>query len=113
MPASQYAMVKGMPRLTFEVSVPPDPSRQRVVIVGTDPALGNWRPEHGLVLEMEADGKFRGACDLPYGLIEFKITRGTWETEESYADGMPVLNYQHLMAHDVDLSIAVEHWKDA
>ncbi len=102
-----------MPRLTFEVSVPADPTRQRVVVVGTDPALGNWRPERGLTLERGADGKFRGACDLPYGLVEFKVTRGTWETEESWADGTPVLNYQHLMAHDLDLSIDVEHWKDA
>jgi enterochelin esterase-like enzyme len=102
-----------MPRLTFEVIVPADPTRQRVVIVGTDPALGNWQPERGLVLERGNDGKFRGACDLPYGMLEFKVTRGTWETEESWADGTPVLNYQHLIAHDLDLSIEVEHWKDA
>jgi enterochelin esterase-like enzyme len=102
-----------MPRLSFEVSVPSDPTRQRVVIAGTDPALGNWRPEHGLVLEKGADGKFRGACDLPYGLVEFKVTRGTWDTEESWLDGTPVLNYQYLIAHDLDLVIEVEHWKDA
>lgn len=102
-----------MPRLSFEVSVPPDPTRQRVVVVGTDPALGNWRPERGLELDKESDGKFRGMCDLPYGLIEFKVTRGTWDTEESYADGTPVLNYLHLMAHDLDLAIDVEHWKDS
>jgi enterochelin esterase-like enzyme len=102
-----------MPRLTFEVTAPPDPTRQRIVVVGTDPALGNWRPERGLVLEKGADGKFRGACDLPYGVVEFKITRGTWETEESWADGAPVLNYQYLIAHDLDISIDVEHWKDA
>jgi enterochelin esterase-like enzyme len=102
-----------MPRLTFEVSIPPDETRQRVVVVGTDPALGNWQPERGLELERGGDGRFRGACDLPYGLVEFKITRGSWETEESWADGAPVFNYQHLMAHDLDLSIEVEHWKDA
>ena len=102
-----------MPRLTFEVTVPPDPTRQRVVVVGTDPALGNWRPERGLVLERGNDGKYRGACDLPYGLVEFKVTRGTWETEESWTDGTPVLNYQYLVAHDLDVSIEVEHWKDA
>jgi enterochelin esterase-like enzyme len=101
-----------MPRLTFEISIPQDPTRQRVVIAGTDPALGNWNPERGLVLERGDDGKFRGACDLPYGMVEFKITRGSWETEESYADGAPCLNYSYLVAHDLSLAIEVEHWKD-
>jgi enterochelin esterase-like enzyme len=101
-----------MPRFTFQVTVPPDPTRQRVVIVGTDPALGNWQPERGLVLERDADGLFRGACDLPYGLVEFKITRGSWETEEAFTDGTAAYNYQYLAVHDLDLALEVENWKD-
>ncbi len=101
-----------MPRLTFEVTIPADPTRQRVVIVGTDPALGNWQPERGLVLERGEDGKFRGAADLPGGAVEFKITRGTWDTEETFLDGTIALNYQYLVLHDVDVAIEVEHWKD-
>jgi enterochelin esterase-like enzyme len=101
-----------MPRLTFEVTIPPDPTRQRVVIVGTDPMLGNWQPERGVVLDRGDDGKFRGAADLPGGLVEFKITRGSWETEETYLDGSIALNYQYLMLHDVEAHIEVEHWKD-
>ena len=101
-----------MPRFTFEITIPPDPTRQRVVIAGTDPSLGNWNPERGLVLDQGSDGKFRGACDLPYGLVEFKITRGAWDTEESYADGSPCLNYSYLAVHDLGLAIEVEHWKD-
>lgn len=101
-----------MPRLTFEITIPSDPTRQRVVVVGTDPSLGNWNPERGLVLDAGADGKFRGACDLPYGMVEFKVTRGSWDTEESYADGAPCLNYTYLAAHDLSIAIEVEHWKD-
>lgn len=101
-----------MPRFTFQVAIPPDPSRQRVVIAGTDPALGNWQPEKGLVLEHDDDGMFRGAVDLPYGIVEFKITRGSWDTEEAFADGTAAFNYQYLAAHDLDLSLEVENWKD-
>jgi len=101
-----------MPRLSFQVTIPPDPKRQQVVIAGTDPALGNWQPERGLMLDRDADGVFRGACDLPYGIVEFKITRGTWETEEAFQDGHATYNYQYLMAHDLDLKLVVEHWKD-
>ena len=102
-----------MPRLTFEVTIPADPTRQRVVIVGTDPMLGNWQAERGLPLERCSDGKFRGAADLPGGLVEFKITRGSWDSEETRLDGTIALNYQYLMLHDVDVAIEVENWKDS
>ncbi len=101
-----------MPRLEFEVSVPADPERQHVVIAGTDPALGDWQPENGCVLERGPDGRFRGAVDLPHGIVEFKVTRGSWATEESYKDGGSPLNYQYLVAHDLTVLIEVEHWKD-
>lgn len=101
-----------MPRLNFEIAIPPDPARQHVVIVGSDRAIGDWQPEKGLVLHAMADGKFRGGCDVPHGLVEFKITRGSWETEETDPDGTPVLNYQCLVAHDVTAVEEVEHWKD-
>jgi enterochelin esterase-like enzyme len=101
-----------MPRLNFEISVPPHPEHQHVVIAGSDPALGDWQPEKGLVLRRYADGKFRGGCDLPHGLVEFKITRGSWDTEETYADGTLPLNYQYLVAHDLTAVEQVENWKD-
>ena len=101
-----------MPRLSLEVTIPADPERQQVVLVGTDRALGNWQPERGLVLDRADNGKFRGAVDLPSGLVEFKITRGSWETEETYLDGTLPLNYQHLVLHDLDVAIQVDHWKD-
>jgi hypothetical protein len=72
-----------MPRVNFEISVPADPKRQQVVITGSDPALGDWQPEKGLSLHPFADGKFRGGFDAAYGLIEFKITRGTWKLKKS------------------------------
>ena len=102
-----------MPRISFEVSIPADPARQHVVIVGTDPALGSWQPEKGLALERQPDGRFAGAADLPYGLVEFKVTRGSWETEEAYKDGSVPLNYQYLIAHDLTVAVTVDHWKDS
>ena len=102
-----------MPRLSFEVTVPAVPARQHVVIVGTDPALGSWQPEKGLVLDRQPDGRFTGSADLPYGLVEFKITRGSWQTEETNKDGTVVLNYNYLIAHDLTVPVTVDHWKDS
>jgi enterochelin esterase-like enzyme len=101
-----------MPRLNFEITIPKDPDRQSVVIAGSDPALGDWQPEKGLALHRTADGNFRGGCDVPHGLIEFKITRGSWDNEESYKDGSTGLNYQYLVAHDLTVVSEVENWKD-
>lgn len=101
-----------MPRISFEVTAPPQSPAERVVIVGTDPALGSWQVEKGLVLESGPDGRHYGAADLPYGLVEFKVTRGSWEREETYKDGTIPLNYQYLLAHDLHVAVHVEHWKD-
>jgi enterochelin esterase-like enzyme len=101
-----------MPRITFEVRIPADSDRQQVVIVGTDRALGDWQPAKGLALQRQEDGVFTGAVDLPYGLVEFKITRGSWATEETYKDGTTCLNYQYLIAHDLHVTAEVENWKD-
>ena len=99
-----------MPRLSFEVTAPA--GSDCIVIVGTDPALGNWQPARGLPLERAADGTYCGTVDLPYGLVEFKVTRGSWETEETHQDGAIPLNYQYLVAHDLTVRIEVGHWKD-
>ncbi len=102
-----------MPRLSITVSIPPDPGRQKVVVVGTDRGLGDWQPEKGLDLQCESDGRFTGAIDVPYGLIEFKITGGSWESEEVALDGATLPNRQYLIAHDLSLYLEVEHWRDA
>ena len=101
-----------MPSVTFEITVPPDASKQHVVIVGTDRALGDWRPENGLVLE-KRNGKFVGSTDIPHGLIEFKITRGSWLTEATSRDGSLYPNSLYLVQHDMTISLEVENWNDS
>lgn len=101
-----------MPVVHFEVTVPPDPSKQHVVIVGTDRALGDWLPENGLVLE-KRNGKFVGSTDIPNGIIEFKITRGSWLTEATNLDGTRYPNSLYLVAHDMTISLEVENWNDS
>lgn len=101
-----------MPRLSFDVIVSADCLSDRVVVAGTDPALGDWQPEKGLALERDDDGHWRGSADVPHGLVEFKITRGQWSNEETYRDGTPCLNYQYLVIHDLTVTAEVEHWRD-
>ena len=101
-----------MPSVTFEITVPPDTSKQQVVIVGTDRALGDWKPENGLVLE-KRNGKFVGSTDVSHGIIEFKITRGSWLTEATSRDGSRYPNSLYLVQHDMTISLEVENWNDS
>src|SRR6476660_8442138 len=101
-----------MPSVTFEITVPPDASKQQAIIVGTDRALGDWYPANGLVLEKRSD-KFVGTADLPHGLIEFKVTRGSWLTEATFKDGTPYPNSLYLVQHDMTISLEVESWNDS
>ncbi len=101
-----------MPSVTFEITVPSDASKQQVVIVGTDRALGDWKPENGLVLE-KRNGKFVGSTDIPHGIIEFKITRGSWLTEATSRDGSRYPNSLYLVQHDMTISLEVENWNDS
>ncbi len=101
-----------MPSVNFEITVPPDASKQHVVIVGTDRALGDWKPENGLVLE-KRDGKFVGSADIPHGIVEFKITRGSWLTEATSKEGLHYPNSLYLVQHDMTISSEVENWNDS
>jgi pullulanase len=101
-----------MPRITFHVSVPADPGLQRVVVVGSNRALGDWQPEKGLELQSAGLGRFTGSVEMPEGLVEFKVTRGSWATEEACRDGALAFNYQYLLTHDLTLDIEVAHWAD-
>jgi hypothetical protein len=42
--------------------------------------------------------------------VEFKITRGSWDSEETAPDGTVALNYQYLVLHDIEVAIEVDHW---
>jgi enterochelin esterase-like enzyme len=101
-----------MPLVIFEITVPPDPSKQHVVVVGTDRALGDWKPEQGLVLE-KRNGKFVGSTDIPHGVIEFKITRGSWATEATSKDGSWSPNSLYFVQHDMTIALEVENWHDS
>ncbi len=102
-----------MPRVQFRVRIPSDPSRQGVVVVGSDRMLGDWQPEKGFVLRRVDADTYTGAVDVPRGPLEFKLTRGSWATEQALPDGCPPENAHCLVTHDMALELEVPHWHDA
>jgi predicted alpha/beta superfamily hydrolase len=46
-------------------------------------------------------------------LLEFKVTRGSWERVETRADGAPLPNRRHRVRGDATLTLRVARWADA
>lgn len=97
-------------RVTTEV---PLPVGEQVFIAGNQPSLGDWRPD-GLPLNREADRVWIGEAEIePGARVEFKITRGDWNSEEVLANGSVPGNHtiQADEGHVVEINVAA--WKDA
>lgn len=74
--------------VTFEIVTPsPLPVGQQVFISGNIDMLGNWEPD-GFPLNRQDDDTWYGYTviepDIP---VEFKVTRGSWRTEECDESG--------------------------
>jgi len=75
-------------RVKFEINTAaPLPVGEQVFIAGSPEELGRWKPD-GLPLSRVSDDLWAGAAACAAGEpLEFKITRGSWETEETGPDG--------------------------
>jgi predicted alpha/beta superfamily hydrolase len=94
------------------VRVPADtPADASVYLAGSLPAIGGWRAD-GVRLARQADGTYAGDLALEPGqALEFKITRGSWQTVEKHADGSERPNRELTVdAATKQLDVTVERW---
>jgi predicted alpha/beta superfamily hydrolase len=91
--AGAQAPVTREAHVTFEVTVPPEtPADAEVWLTGNHDALGQWNPQ-GLKLTRTSQGRYTASLKMPAGaLLEFKVTRGSWDTVEKGAQGEEVPN---------------------
>ncbi|GAB4110234.1 MAG: hypothetical protein Kow00105_18970 [Phycisphaeraceae bacterium] len=74
--------------------------------------LGAWRAE-GLELKKQADGRYSTTVQLPAGtLIEYKVTRGSWNTVERGPDGAEMENRKLTPTKTQSVNIQVATWVD-
>jgi predicted alpha/beta superfamily hydrolase len=100
--------------VTFVVTPPENtPKDQVLYLSGSVPALGNWDAA-GLPLQRQTDGKYTAtAPDLLNGMdYAFKITRGTWGTAESDADGKEATNHAFTASKDGKVEVTIPNWID-
>ena len=85
----------------------------KVFISGSIEPLGLWKPD-GLPLERVDDNTHRATLSLKKGTgLEFKVTRGTWETVERGEKGEDIANRFLTADADKTVTITVANWSTA
>jgi len=96
--------------VNFIVQVPN--STDQVTITGNIPQLGNWNPTE-LQLQKINDTKYSIIVKVPNNTnIEYKITRGSWDTEALTIDGRIPNNYNVKISTDSTINHIVPKWRD-
>lgn len=101
--------------LTFEVTVPPEtPANAEVWLSGNHAALGQWNGA-GVKLTRSPEGRYTTQLSLPPGTaLEYKVTRGSWDTVEKDASGQERPNRTWRVSGKPErVSVTVARWADA
>lgn len=76
-------------------------------------SFNNWNPgQKESQLIKDSRGVLSITLAAPQGKYEYKITRGSWETAESGADGGALENRMVEIVSDTTIEIAIQHWAD-
>jgi predicted alpha/beta superfamily hydrolase len=102
------------PQTVFLVTVPPNtPPNDPVWLSGNHPLLGNW---NGAGVKLHKAMGDRYATTLPFEpnlSLQFKATRGSWETVEKGSKGEEIGNHTHKTGSGYErFSFTVASWAD-
>ena len=110
---STLAVAEETVTIKLVVTVPATtPISDKVYVAGNAKALGEWAAG-GVALARKDDGTYTADIKLAKGSeVEFKFTRGSWETVEKQADGSEVDNRKLTADSDRDEKIEIKAWRD-
>ena len=100
-------------KVTIRV-VPPasTPKGSTICIAGNAPMLGNWDPG-AVKLVNDGDHRWSFSTVVPAGtVLEFKLTRGTWDSEAEYVDDVVAQNTVVIVRSDTTITLVPSTWKD-
>jgi len=96
-------------KVTFLVEVPSyTPVDAQLYIAGS---FNNWNPADPNYRFSKENDIFKITIEL-VGKIEYKITRGSWETVEKGVKGEEIPNRFLEVDKDMEVKISVSHWRD-
>ncbi|MDZ7344281.1 MAG: alpha/beta hydrolase-fold protein, partial [candidate division KSB1 bacterium] len=99
--------------VTFKIVTPPStPDSAKVFIAGNQAVLGDWDPGK-IALQKQNDSLWTISRKFPKGLlVEFKITRGSWQTEAIYQVGVVPTNTTFTALSDTTITFRPLMWRD-
>ncbi len=98
--------------ITFRVIPKSLPPSSKIYIAGNHSKLGNWQA-NVVALHEQPEGSWSRSFSFRRGTpLEFKITRGTWESEAVSAEGIEFPNSVLEVERDTTLVIEIGHWRD-
>ena len=98
--------------ITIQVIAKNVPDESTLYVTGNDVKLGNWQPDLVKLIETE---KCKWSIKISFAIgkkVEFKITRGSWETEALNDDGSIPANFRLDVLRDTTIEIGVNLWAD-
>ena len=101
-------------RVTLVVTgLPEGTPRDAVLSIGAN--VNGWSPAApGFTFERQGANPPRLVIDVPAGtLLEYKVTRGTWDTVEKAPDGSDRANRTLDVVCEATVEIVVVRWADA
>ncbi|MBI5464471.1 MAG: histidine kinase [Ignavibacteriales bacterium] len=85
---------------------------EQLFIAGNHPKLGDWNPG-AVTMNRENDSAWSFAVDVSVNArVEFKITRGTWNSQAVYQKGIIPPNTVVVMARDTVIVLHPVSWSD-
>lgn len=86
---------------------------EKIIIAGNTNGLGNWDPDK-VSLDKINDSTWAKTFNFKKNdLIEFKFTKGSWESEALNSDETVPDNFKLLVSTDTVLHYRINIWKDA
>jgi len=108
-----YSEARKNAYVTIKVMPPSStPAGAKIFIAGNQPALGDWDPGK-TALQQQNDSLWTLAQKFPKGLlVEFKITRGSWDAEAIYQAGVVPRNTSFVARVDTTITLRPIMWRD-
>ncbi|MHC1737648.1 MAG: alpha/beta hydrolase-fold protein [Ignavibacteriaceae bacterium] len=97
--------------ITITVTAPNLSADEKIFISGNHASLGNWNPGQ-VSLEKLNDSVWSKEFSFPSGTkLEFKFTKGSWNSEALNEDKSVPGNYSFTGTEDATLNFTINYWK--
>ncbi|MBM4160630.1 MAG: hypothetical protein FJ217_05985 [Ignavibacteria bacterium] len=106
-------LISSMILLSLMLVAPPSTPKDAIIyIAGNAPQLGDWNPGK-VAMSKENDSTRSFSGKAPVGaVVEYKITRGSWNTQAMYVDGVIPPNLVFKVAADTLVVVRPVTWND-